>query len=332
MDKTRTVRWGILGTARIAEKVSVAIQQASNAELKGIASRSTEKASVWASEFKVPASYGHYQELLDDPEIDAVYIPLPPSLHAEWTIKAAEAGKHVLCEKPLAMDVNEAKMMADACSKNGVQLMDGVMWVHHPRTKMMKEKLQENILGELRRVTSAISFCWDEIPLQNIRLHKNLGGGSLLDMGWYCARAILWVFDELPVKVFATAKFVNEVDLNLSAMLWFPDGKRASFDCGFDSCMRKWFEITGTKGVLNCNDFTRPWDLENPEFQVCDTFGNCEKLKSSTHLQEVRMVENFCDNILNNKPDDSLVNDSIRTQIICDALGESAEKEEIVII
>ena len=130
-----------------------------------VASRTEARATTWAKEHDVPTAYSTYDALLADESLDAIYIPLPPSLHAEWTIKAAEHGKHVLCEKPLAANTDEAIAMADACRQNGVQLMDGVMWVHHERTSGMKRKLTDGTLGRLRRMTAAFTFNWDTIPV-----------------------------------------------------------------------------------------------------------------------------------------------------------------------
>ena len=146
MVKTK-VQWGVLGTAGIAKKVGEAIKMAENAELVAVASRSKTRAKQWARNNQVEHAYGSYDELLADPRIDAVYIPLPPSMHAEWTIKAADQGKHVLCEKPLSVTVDEAIAMSNACKTNQVQLMDGVMWVHHDRTSKMLELIETEQYG-----------------------------------------------------------------------------------------------------------------------------------------------------------------------------------------
>ena len=208
------VRWGILGTARIATKVGAAIRNASNADLSAIASRNYQKAADWKSEHQAMQAYGSYQELLEDPVIDALYIPLPPSLHREWTIKAAEHKKHVLCEKPLALNVSEVDEMIAACREHGVQLMDGVMWYHHPRTKEMFQLISDGELGSLRRVTSAFTFHWTTIPQNEFRLERNMGGGSLYDLGWYCVGATLQVLKRLPRKVLGTARYSHDVDMN----------------------------------------------------------------------------------------------------------------------
>ncbi|MCH8830804.1 MAG: Gfo/Idh/MocA family oxidoreductase, partial [Planctomycetes bacterium] len=212
-DSDRTIRWGILGTARIATKVSEAIVNAANAELTAIASRDLARAEKWRSEHGALRSYGSYRELIDDPDIDVVYIPLPPSLHAEWTIAAAEWGKHVLCEKPAALNSQEVVEMTAACREHNVQFMDGVMWVHHPRAEEMRQTLRKGNLGRLRRFTSAFSFHWETIPEGDLRLSRDLGGGALLDLGWYCIRATLWAFQQMPQRVYGTSQWYGDVDM-----------------------------------------------------------------------------------------------------------------------
>ena len=205
-ESKKPVRWGILSTAGIATKVARAINLAENAELVGSSKpHGRTRNRLGHKKHNVPIAYGNYDALLSDTSLDAIYIPLPPSMHAEWTVRAAEHGKHVLCEKPLSANSDEATMMAEACRQNGVQLMDGVMWVHHERTAMMKEQLAN--LGELRRVTAAFTFNWGTIPKNNIRAKPELAGGSLGDLGYYCVRAILWAFEEMPTKVFTTARY-----------------------------------------------------------------------------------------------------------------------------
>ena len=177
--------WGILSTAWIAEYLVQPLKLAGRSKLIAIASRTEATAHQFAVEHGVPKTYGSYESMLEDPDIDVVYIPLPNSLHCEWSLKAARAGKHVLCEKPLGIDAAEALEMAAACRQHGVQLMDGVMWVHHPRAAAMKKQLVAGAIGELRRVTSAFTFRFDEIPDYDIRLDPDTAGGSLGDLGWY---------------------------------------------------------------------------------------------------------------------------------------------------
>jgi predicted dehydrogenase len=332
----RKIEWGILGTARIAVKVGRAIQNAVGARLSAVASRDRARAANWIAEHAfdspspAPAVYGSYEDLLADPSIDAVYIPLPPSLHAEWTIKAAECGKHVLCEKPLATRVADARAMAAACHANGVQLMDGVMWMHHERTIAMKRALQEGALGTLRRVTTAFSFNATDFAADNIRFQRDLGGGVLGDIGWYCVGATLWAFESLPTRVFATARYRDDVERSLSAILWFADDRIASFDCAFDTTFRKWMEIAGTEGSIVCDDFANPWDVSKARFWVHDRQGKASQENFPGCVQEVRMIECFTDIVRSERLEPEWVERTINTQIVCSAIDFSARTETLI--
>lgn len=344
---TRPVRWGILGTARIASKVARAIHMAAGAQLAAVASRDADRARSWLDRHTLGhatedpklaflpagapvASYGSYLELLRQPDIDAVYLPLPPSLHCEWTCCAAQHGKHVLCEKPLALNFTEGERMKDACQTAGRQLMDGVMWVHHERTPAMRKILSSSQLGRLRRVTSAFSFNASEFRPDNIRFQHELGGGALGDVGWYCIRATLWAFGDLPERVLATARYEREVEVNLSATLWFRDDRMASFDCGFDTTWRKWFEIAGTEGSLVCDDFVNPWDAAKARFWTHDSQGKATQHDYPGCLQEVRMIEEFCEIVRSGRLEARWVDESLDNQRVCDALARSARSGQIV--
>ncbi|MCH7728732.1 MAG: Gfo/Idh/MocA family oxidoreductase [Planctomycetes bacterium] len=347
-----TVRWGILSTARIATKVASAIHATAGAEVTAVASRTKERAELWAREHDVAASYGNYEALVEDEQLDAIYIPLPPSMHAEWTIRCAEAGKHVLCEKPLAMNVAEAQEMADACRANNVQLMDATMWVHHPRASDMLAPIQNGTLGELRRVTSAFSFDIEpylndkpphmardpesgkaspEAVLANeLRFQRELGGGALMDLGWYNVGVALWALEDLPTRVFATARYRHDVEINLSAMMWYDDDRIVTFDCGYDQSLRKWFEVVGTAGSLVCDDFLNPWNSERPRFWLHDKSGQATEHVAAPVNQEQRMIERFCEIVRSGELDDTWPNISVANQRVCDAIGASARREEVV--
>jgi predicted dehydrogenase len=333
MNEPDQIRWGVLGTAKIATKVAKAIREAPGAELAAVASRSGPRAESWAAQHGAGRAYGSYDELLADPELTAVYIPLPPSLHAEWTIRAAQAGKHVLCEKPLAASASEGREMIAACREHRVQLMDGTMWMHHPRTELMQAELTSGKLGPLRRVSAAFSANFlADAPPDNIRFQRELAGGALGDVGWYCVRAALWAFGELPERVQATARFFQEVDIDLSAWLWFREDRMAVFDCGFDTVWRKWFEVAGSLGSLVCDDFVNPWKTERPRFWLHDGQGQSTEHVAPPQIQEVRMIEHFGElvrKIIRDgaAPDDRWPRQSLETQVVCDALAESARRE-----
>jgi predicted dehydrogenase len=350
-ESTPPVRWGILGTARIATKVGRAIERARGAVVVAVASRDQARAQAWiAQHTRTPhtsagnfahdsraflnpdtsiRAYGSYLELLDDPTIDAVYIPLPPSLHCQWTCLAAERDKHILCEKPLAMNLEEAQRMAAACAAANRQLMDGVMWQHHERTSAMREIIRSARLGLLRRVTTAFSNGTD-LDRDNIRFQRELGGGALGDLGWYCMGAILWAIGEAPERVFATARFEQDVDVSLSAVLWFRQHRIASFDCGFDTVWRKWFEIAGTEGSLVCDDFVNPWDAAKARFWIHDSQGQGTQHLYPDCVQEVRMIETFCEIARSGHLDPAWPAAALATQRVCDAISHSARTGAIV--
>lgn len=325
-------RFAILGAAKIARTVGPKIQSADAAEVVGVASRTLAKAETFASEFDIPKSYDSYQAALDDPEIDAIYMPLPPSMHLEWTTKAAQAGKHILSEKPLARNAAEAKQMIEVCKQHKVVLLDGVMWYHTPRATAMKQVVDSGDLGDVRQMTSVFTFRWDTLPMENLRLHRELGGGSLLDLGWYCVGAGIWMLGETPQKVMAQAQWHNDVDVRMNAFLWFSDNRMLTIECGFDTVRRRWFEVAGTKNNLVCDDFTRPWKPEKPRYWVHDNDGLAKEFVVNHKPQEECMVEAFCRLIADSNIDHDWHRLSLATQTVCDALDKSARTGEAVTI
>ena len=315
------VSWGILGTAGIADKVGRAISTARGARLAAIASREPAKAEAWAADREVPAAFGSYEALLNEDSIEAVYIPLPPSLHMEWTVKAAEKGKHVLCEKPLALDAKQAGIMRDACRNSGVQLMDGVMWVHHLRTAGMRRQIEAGELGNLQRVNSAFTVNMaPENRIGNIRLQKELGGGCLGDLGYYSVRAILWAFGAMPDAVYATVRYGNGVDMNVSALLWFPDERMAAFECGFDTYFRQWFEIVGTDGSIVCDDFV----VGGPDGSYwLHRNRAAETIAGEPCQQEVRMIEEFSAAVGSGHLRATWADEAVETTTVCEAIRRS---------
>jgi len=319
-----------MGTAEIAGKVSRAMQRAEGSELLKIASRDAERAKDWAEEHDVPQSCAGYAALLDDAEIDAVYVPLPPSLHCEWTIRAAEAGKHVLCEKPLAATVAEAEEMIAACRQHGVQLMDGTMWTHHERTPVMRHPIADGTLGRSRRVTSAFTFNWDEIPEDTILLKPELAGGCLGDLGWYNVALTLWAFGELPQRVWATARYYHDVEMNLSGVMWFSGERMASFDCGFDVVDRQWFEVAGKEQTLVCDDFVLPWSDAETRFWLHDGQGGSREQTVGPCVQEVRMIEDFSAAVCRGTLNHDWPRRSLDIMRVCEQLAKAARQEQMV--
>lgn len=251
----KKVKWGVIGTAGIAKGCTIpGMQQAENCEMYAIAGRSLEKAMAFQREFGFKKAYGSYEELLADPEVEAVYIALPNHLHAEWTMKAAQAKKNVLCEKPLAPNPEEAEKMFEAAEENGVLLMEAFAYLHSPFVKAIKEEIQSGKLGKILYMESA--FLTSDYSLSNIRMQKNTFGGGTYDLGCYNTSQILWMLDEEPDQVQAVAKYSREgIDVLATGILSFPSGAKAAFTCGMLLATEKYkridrFQIHGTEGSI----------------------------------------------------------------------------------
>lgn len=264
---TRKIRWGVLGYARIAREALIpAMQRSANSQIHALASRDEANLADGRARFGVARTYRGYDELLRDPEVDAVYIPLPNSLHREWTIKAAEYGKHVLCEKPLALNTAEGREMIAACTAHGVTLMEAFMYRYTDRIRQVLAVLRSGDLGEIRFVNSTFRFLLTNPA--SIKLKPELGGGALYDVGCYPVNFIGLVADEMarekagdacvgcaqPESVAVECVRAGGIDSILSAILKYPTGLIAALHCGFNAHLRVFSEITGTKGVLEIPD------------------------------------------------------------------------------
>ena len=250
----RKVRWGVLGTADIARGQTIpGMQLAEHCELYAIAGRSLEKAEQFRSEFGFEKVYGSYEELLDDPAVEAVYIPLPNTLHYEWVIKAAKAGKHILCEKPLAPSAEKAEEMQNAARENGVLLMEAFAYLHSPLIAAIKAELDRGAIGEVCYLENA--FITSDYDLSNIRMRRETLGGSLYDLGCYCISQSIWLLGE-PESVHAVADFSDQgVDRLTTGMMSYANGVQAAFTCGMTLATGQnrrldRLQIHGTKGVL----------------------------------------------------------------------------------
>ena len=249
------IKWGVLGTAGIAKGCTIpGMQLASNCELTAIAGRSLEKAEQFQKEFGFEKAYGSYEELLADPDVQAVYIPLPNELHYEWTIKALKAGKHVLCEKPLAPTEKEIEEMFRTAKENNVYLMEAFAYLHSPIVSAIKEELDNGTIGEIRYMENA--FLTSDYDMSNIRMRKETFGGSTYDLGCYCTSQILWMMGQEPKTVQAVADFSQEgIDKLTTGFMVFESGARASFTCGMTLETEKDYridrlQIFGTKGKI----------------------------------------------------------------------------------
>lgn len=249
MDK---VRWGILGTADIARGATIpGMQQANNCELCAVAGRRLEKAQAFRDEFGFRKAYGSYEELLADPEVEAVYIPLPNDLHCEWSVRALQAGKHVLCEKPLAVSEEQVKWMFDAAEKSGIYLMEAFAYLHSPFVQAVKAELDAGVIGDIRYMESA--FITGRRPDTDIRLRKETCGGATYDLGCYAVSMAMWMIGKEPDTIRASAQFSPKgIDLFTSALLLYDDESVAALDCGMllPHGRLDRFRIYGTKGTI----------------------------------------------------------------------------------
>ncbi|POO00282.1 Glucose-fructose oxidoreductase, bacterial [Trema orientale] len=346
-----SIRFGILGCADIARKLSRAITLAPNAELYAVASRSIEKAKAFASSNGFPPHakiYGSYESLLDDPEIDAVYLPLPTSLHLRWAVLAAQKKKHILIEKPVALNASEFDAILQACESSGVQIMDGTMWMHHPRTAAMRDFLSDSdLFGQLKSIHATFTFAANPDFLNNdIRVKPDLDAlGALGDAGWYCVRSVLWTANyELPKTVVALrGAILNDAGVILAcgASLHWEDGKVATFHCSFLSNLTMDVTAIGTKGTLHVNDFVIPFQEHEAYFSAATKSGFSELVtgwvpQPSKHVitvdlpQEVRMVREFSNLVgaikKGSKPDTKWPTLSRKTQLVLDAVKASVDK------
>jgi D-xylose 1-dehydrogenase (NADP+, D-xylono-1,5-lactone-forming) len=243
------LRVGVLGAANIARQFIAGVKGSALVSVTCVASRDVAKAAAFARETGVPRSCGSYEELLADPTIDAVYNPLPNGLHAPWSIRAAAAGKHVLCEKPLAVTEAEARDMSDAARANEVILREAYPYMAQPQTIGTRRLLREGAIGRVQFVQASIGFSLAGGP--NVRFERALGGGAILDAGSYPVSLVRIAVGERPVRVCATARFYEpEVDRTLTGMLEFPGGALAQIACSFTSGNHRHALIAGDDGVL----------------------------------------------------------------------------------
>ncbi len=251
------LRWGILGCARITRRGLIpGLADSHTGRLVAIASRDATTSKAWADEFAIPRSFGSYEELIADPEIDAVYIPLPNELHKPWVLAAADARKHILCEKPLALNAIEAREMVDHCRSRQVVLMEAFMWRHQPRTIELLNQVAAGVIGELRLIRSSFSF---PIEPNDWRLDASRGGGALWDVGCYGVSTVRLFARQDPESIRSHARFGHTgVDLSLTAEMKFPNGVLGLIDCSFEQPFRCVYELVGSLGTIDVPDAYLP--------------------------------------------------------------------------
>jgi predicted dehydrogenase len=319
------VRWGVLSTANIGRAAVIpAIQASKNGELIAVASRDQARGEAFAAKLGIPKAYGSYEALLEAGDIDAIYIPLPNSLHREWTIRSAEMGKHILCEKPLALNAAECLEMEAAADQHHVILMEAFMYRFHPRTEKVLDMLRAGALGELRLIHSAFTFRLTRPD--NIRLKPELGGGALMDVGCYCVNLSRTAAGAEPVEVQAYANWGGSgVDEQLVGTLRFANGLLAQFDCALNLERREEYQLSGTDAFLNVDSAFLPGKEDVVIEEV--------RSRGEKHQHTIRgadeyrlMVEHFADCILQNRAPHYPVSEAAANMRVIEALYLSAHQ------
>lgn len=354
----KTLRIGFLSTANIGRKNWKAIFNSGNCVVSAVASRDIQRSRDFVRECQneypfdvIPDAFGNYEKLLASPDVDAVYIPLPTGLRKEWVIRAAEAGKHVVCEKPCAVNAADLQEMISACRKNSVQFMDGVMFMHSPRMARVREILDDQIsVGQIRRISSGFSFyVGEDFFKNNIRVHGGLEPtGCLGDLGWYCIRFVLWTLNwQMPKSI--TAKILSRSEAlpgrapaptEFSTELIFGDNVSAEFYCSFVAGRQQWIHVSGRNGWLRLPDFVHPFNSRQPVFEVNgaelgiqgepiqNVPTSVSDLAEQGHgtAQDTIMFRNFANQIFSGKLNDDWPMWSLKTQQVMDACYEAAVK------
>ena len=288
--------WGLLSTARINERVIPAIRDSEQSELLAVASRSKDRAQAYAKQWNIPCAYGTYGQMLADPAINVIYLSLPNHLHTGWAIKCAEAGKHVLCEKPIALTTEEVARMVEAAEKNGVTIQEAAMMRFHPQTQYLRELIAERVIGDIRLIRGIFAFTLDNPG--DIRLDTNMGGGSLWDLGSYCVSFVRTVLQAEPVEVSAYQVCGDTgVDMSFSAQMQFPTGTLIQFFSSFQSFAHIEADFLGTEGRIFADI---PWANHigaSANVQVTRS-GDAEETSTFSdslegHTTDIKMYENM---------------------------------------
>jgi|SRR5690554_3510981 len=322
------IKWGILGCADIAKTALIpAILKEKNSKLYAVASRKIEKARDFADRFGVEKYYDSYQKLLENDEIDAVYLPLPNSIHKEWTIRAAEHKKNILCEKPLALNHKAALEMIEAAEKHQVLLMEAFMYRFHPLVKKIKEIVTSGVLGKLKYISA--NFCFNTArPDSDIRFSKELGGGALYDLGCYTINAARYFAGSEPEEVYNSfiVRPGTDVDNRGLAVLRFPDGILASINYSMGHYDQKHVEIAGEEGKLTAAGIFE-WTGAEDKYLYLEKDGEVEKIRVKGREQYLCEVEAFVRAINeNNKAPLDPRQDALNNMKVIDAMFESARR------
>ena len=320
------VRWGILSTAKIAcEKVIPAMQASKFCDVAAIASRNMEQAKTAAIRLGILKTFGSYEDLLNDAEIDAVYIPLPNHLHIPWAIKALQANKHVLCEKPIGLSVAEAKQLqATAAKKPHLKIMEAFMYRFHPQWQQAKKLVTDGAIGQLKHIESFFSYY--NADASNIRNQKDAGGGGMMDIGCYCVSLARFIFDKEPVSIFGKVEFdkVMQTDIMASGILDFENGT-ATFTCSTQLMPYQRVNIFGTAGRIEIEiPFNAP-PLIPTRIWLHTKAGSQETLFAAVNQYTIQ-ADIFAQAILNNTALPTHLQDAVNNMIAIEAIFKSSAR------
>ncbi len=316
------LRWGILGTARINRMLIPPLRSSPGNRLVAVASRDLERGTAYAREWEIGRVHGSYEALLADPEIDVVYIPLPNHLHAEWTVKAARAGKHVLCEKPLALKVEDVDAMAAAAFEAGVVLAEAFMYRHHPQTLKVKQLLDSGAVGALRYLRGSFSF-----PLtrpNDVRLRPEWGGGCLWDIGCYPLSFARFLVGREPLEVYGSQVLgPSGIDETFAGQAVFPGDVLFQFDAGFRSPVRAEMELAGSEGVVRVR---HPWRPEQDYPLLVTRDGRTEEIAVPGEDRFLLEIEDLAEAVRTKRPPRVSLADSRANVAALAALQRSARE------
>ncbi len=322
---TENIRWGSSSTANIGRgRVIPAIMQSRNGRVLAVASRDLNQAKDFADDLNIPRAYGSYEELISDPDVDAIYNPLPNSMHAEWSIKCAEAGKPTLCEKPFASDAAEAQAMVDAFTKRNILFAEAFMYRFHPQTQKVKALVDGGGVGQINVLNSTFNFAIRSGNEDNIRLSKPLAGGALMDVGCYCVNVMRLMSGEEPdaAHAFAQIGAQTQVDETLAGVLHFPSGAVGHFDCSLRTAFANTYEIRGTEGRIRVSEaFVMPADKDT----VIEHWqgGTYNRVTIPAANSYTLMAEDFADALIHSRPPKYAPQDGVANMKVIDKLVAS---------
>jgi xylose dehydrogenase (NAD/NADP) len=320
MPAKKHLRWGVISSAQIGlNHVVPAIQRSSNGRAVCIGTPHPERAREKAEKLGIARVHDSYAAVLDDPEVEAVYIPLPNSMHREWTLRAADRGKHVLCEKPMGLTAAECREMIDACRRHGVLLMEAFMYRFHPQQTAIREVLESGRLGAVKMVRGAFTFRLNLADTSNIRLSRELWGGALMDVGCYCINAARAYFAAEPVSVLATARIPPAlgVDTTLHALLEF-EGGVAPFVVSLEMASQPQIEILGDRGRLEVPHCFTPGEAPPPVALTAEGKRDERVLEGANSY--LYQVEAFAEAVRSGRPAPLLPEDAVANMQVIEAI------------